>query len=197
VRYFKQKFIIAAVCALLIPPAASWAIGNVIIVPSGTVIPVRMIDSVSTDRNVAGQVVRGSLQDPVRVANRIAVPRGATAYMRLVEVESAGHIKGRNELALQLERIQFGNHTYPVHSQTLAFRGRSQGKRTAKDAGIGAAIGGGVGALFGGGKGLGIGAGLGAGAGLAHRALKEPGEIRIGSESLLQFRLAAPLHVQE
>jgi hypothetical protein len=51
--------------------------------------------------------------------------------------------------------------------------------------------------LFGGGKGLGIGAGVGAGAGLAHRAMKEPEEIRIDSESLLQFRLAAPLHVQE
>ena len=195
-KSFQQKLIIAVACALLIAPAASWAIGTVT-VPAGSIIQVRMIDSVSSDRNVTGQIVRGSLQNPVRVGNRIIFPRGSTAYMRLSDVDSAGRITGRNELALQLERVQVGNRIYPVRSDIVAFRGRSQGKKSAKSAGIGAAIGGGIGALFGGGKGAAIGAGAGAGTGLATRAMKEPEPIIIASESLLQFRMVAPLHISE
>jgi len=105
-------------------------------------------------------------------------------------------VKGRSELKLQLDHIAVGNHSYMVHSGIVDFRGKSQTKKTAKSAGIGAAVGGGLGALLGGGKGAAIGAGLGAGTGVATRAVKEGEQIRIDSESLVQFRLTGPLHVR-
>jgi hypothetical protein len=155
-----------------------------------------MIDSISSDRNAPGQVFRGSLAHSIQVGNRTVLPRGANVDVRLVEAESAGHIKGRSELMLQLDRIHYGNHVYTVRSDVVAFRGKSEGKSTAKHAGIGAVIGGGVGALFGGGKGAAIGAGLGAGTGVATKAVKEPEQIYVPSESLVRFRLAAPLHIE-
>jgi len=196
VKFIQPALSVVAICALLGIPGTASAFQRDVVIPPGTVLHVRMIDSISSDQNTAGQVFRGSLDSPVRINQQTVLPRGSTAYVKLVEAKSAGKIKGRSELKLQLDRITVGNHTYTVHSGIVDFRGKSQTKRTAKSAGIGAAVGGGVGALLGGGKGAAIGAGLGAGTGVATRAVKEGEQIRIDSESLVQFRLTGPLHVR-
>src|SRR5262249_4810775 len=118
-------------------------------------------------------------------------------YVKLVNASSAGRVKGRSKLEIQLERIVVGNHGYPVASNVVAFRGKSESKQTGKNAGIGALAGGGVGAIFGGGKGAAIGAGVGAGTGVAINAAKEGQQVRIGSESLIRFRLSAPLQIRQ
>src|SRR5215475_8966710 len=161
-------------------------------IPAGTVISVRMIDSISSDQNQAGQTFRASLAAPLRIGNRTVLPKGANASVKLVKAESAGRLKGRSELMLQLDRVG----PYAIRSNVVEFRGRSQGKKTAKSAGIGAAIGGGVGAVLGGGTGAAIGGGLGAGAGVGSRALKEKKPIRLNSESLVSFRLASPIQIR-
>jgi hypothetical protein len=195
VRYIQLLLRFVAISALLTTPATLVGRDQAITIPQGTVIGVRMIDSISSDQNYAGQTFRGSIADAIRIGNRTAVPRGANAYVKLVEVSSAGRVTGRSKLQLQLERIVVGNHSYPVPSNIVAFRGKSETKKTAKSAGIGALAGGGLGALFGGGKGAAIGAGVGAGAGVATNAAKKGEQIRIGSESLVRFRLTAPLRI--
>ena len=194
-RYIQSILSFAAICALLTTPATLVA-RDQLSIPAGTVINVRMIDSISSDRNYAGETFRGSIADPIRIGNRTIVPRGANAYVRLVDASSAGRVKGRSKLQLQLERIVVGNHSYAVASNVVEFRGKSETKKTAKSAGIGALAGGGLGALLGGGKGAAIGAGVGAGAGVASNAYKKGEQVRIGSESLVRFRLAAPLRIQ-
>jgi len=183
--------------ALLMTPAyADTRHVQELVIPSGTVIPVRMIDSISSDHNHAGQTFRASVSSPVRVHNQTVLPQGSTAYVRLVDVDSAGNIKGRSRLTLQLDRVVTPSRTYRVQSDLVVLRGSSQSKKTAKSAGIGAAVGGGLGALLGGGKGAAIGAGIGAGAGVASRATKGGYPVYIGSESLVNFRLASPVRVR-
>jgi hypothetical protein len=165
-------------------------------IPAGTVIHVRMIDSISSDHSQPGQTFRGSLSAPVVIGGRTVLPKGADAYVKLIDVESAGKIKGRSELKLQLTRVAAPNRTYNIHSAPVVFQGSSQGKKTAKSAGIGAAVGGGVGALVGGGKGAAIGAGLGAGTGVATRAVKGGKPVYIRSETLVNFRVASPVRVK-
>ena len=195
-KYLKFLLIMVSLSGMLTATAtADVRQHQQVVVPSGTAIHVRMIDSINSDRNRAGEIFKGSLDHAVQAGNQTVFPRGATAYVKLVEASSAGRVKGRNELRLQLDHIAVGNQTYAVHSNVVDFRGKSQAKKTAKSAGIGAAVGGGVGALLGGGKGLAVGAGLGAGTGVATRAVKEPKAIQINSESLLQFHLAAPLRI--
>jgi hypothetical protein len=188
------KLGVVVVCVLLItlPLNAARRDDQGSTVPAGTVIHVRMIDSLSSDQNQPGETFRASVSSPVVVGGRTVLPKGASAHVKLVNVESAGKIKGRSELMLQLYRV--GN--YNVKSNVVAVRGSSQAKKTGKDAAIGAAAGGGLGLLFGGGKGAAIGAGVGAGAGVAHRATKGPKPAVIGSESLVNFRLATPIHVK-
>src|SRR5262245_2478520 len=190
----QHKLGVIALCILLItfPLNAANRDAQGRTIPAGTVIPVVMIDSISSDLNQPGQTFRGSLGASVVIGNRTVIPQGAPAHIRLVSVDSAGKIKGRSELGLQLYRV--GN--YNVHSGVVLVRGPSQGKKTGKDAAIGGAVGGGLGLLFGGGKGAAIGAGLGAGGGVAHRALKGSKPAVIGSESLVNFRLAVPVHVR-
>jgi hypothetical protein len=195
VRYIQSLLSFVAICVLLTTPATLVARDQVISIPAGTVINVRMIDSISSDRNHAGETFRGSIEDPILIGNRTVVPRGATAYVKLVDASSAGRVKGRSKLQLQLERIVAGNHSYSVTSNVVEFRGKSETKKSAKSAGIGALAGGGLGALLGGGKGAAIGAGVGAGAGVATNAVKKGEQVYIGSESLVRFRLAAPLRI--
>jgi hypothetical protein len=195
VRSIQSILSFVAVLALLITPATSMARDQVMSIPAGTVINVRMIDSISSDRNYAGETFRASIQDPIRIGNRVVVPRGANASVRLVDVSSAGRVKGRSKLELQLVRIVAGNHSYPVASNVVEFRGRSETKKTGKYAGIGALAGGGLGAILGGGKGAAIGAGLGAGAGVATNAAHKGQQVYVGSESLVRFRLTGPLRI--
>ncbi len=193
-----QQFLsFAAVCALMLTTATLQARDQVFTVPAGTVINVRMIDSISSDVNHAGETFRGSLDNSIRVGNRTVLPRGATAYVKLVDARSAGRVKGRSELKLQLERVVVGNHSYPVGSQIVGYRGKSETKKSLKSTGIGAAVGGGLGAVFGGGKGAAIGAGVGGGTGLAVSAAHEGEQIRIPSERLVQFHLSSPLEIRE
>jgi len=194
-RSIQSILSLIAVLALLITPTASMARDQAGSIPAGTVINVRMIDSISSDRNHAGETFRASIQDPIRIGNRTVVPRGANAYVRLVDVRSAGRVKGRSRLELRLVRIVSGNHSYAVASNVVEFRGKSETKKTGKYAGIGALAGGGLGALLGGGKGAAIGAGLGAGAGVATNAAHRGKQVYVGSESLVQFRLTAPLRI--
>jgi hypothetical protein len=194
-KNIRQMAAIAAICAFLAAtPSFAAAQTAYAQIPAGTVVSVRMIDSISSERNDPGQVFRGWLAAPVRLNHSVVLPQGSTAFVRLVNVERAGDIKGRDELTLQLDRIVTPKGVaYPVHSYIVEFRGHSQGKRTAKSAGIGGAIGGGVGALLGGGTGALVGGTVGAGAGVLHEATKSKRPIFIGSESLVNFRLAQPI----
>ena len=186
---------VAAVFALLITPGWS-APDSANTVPRGTVVSVRMIDSIDSDRNYAGQIFRASIADSIRIGNQTVVPRGANAHVKLVNASSAGRVKGRSKLQLQLVSIVVGNQSYPVASNVVEFRGKSEGKKTAKNAGIGALAGGGLGALFGGGKGAAIGDGLGAGAGVAANAAEKGTQVWIGSEDVVRFQLSAPLRIR-
>ena len=192
-KHIQPALSLLAVCLLLIIPSTGAA---QITIPAGTAVNVRMIDSIASDQNYAGQTFRASLDNSIRAGNQVVLPRGATALVKLVEVKSAGRVSGRSRLNLQLVSIESGHQNYAVASNVVGFRGKSETKQTGKNAGIGGAIGAGVGALLGGGKGALIGGGLGAGTGVAANALHEGQQIYIPSETLVQFRLSSPLHVR-
>jgi hypothetical protein len=78
----------------------------------------------------------------------------------------------------------------------MEMRGRDglgANRRTGEFAGGGAAIGAIIGAIAGQGKGAAIGAGSGAAAGIGAELLTKGGSIRVPVETVLTFRLDAPL----
>ena len=174
------------------PPAP---VTRQVTVPKGTPVSIRMIDSVDSATAHIGETFKASLDSPIVVDNETVFPRGAEVYVKLAKVESAGRVSGTSELQLRSDRIFLGNKSYMLESNTFENTGASQGTRTARSAGIGAAIGAAIGAISGGGKGAIIGGATGAGAGVGVEAIRKGEQIRVDSETRLDFRLENPVDV--
>ncbi len=164
-------------------------------IPSGSTIAIRMIDSVDSSVNQPGEIFHASLDQPLISGDRVVVPKGADVYVRLVNASSAGRMTGKSELRLELVKLEFQGQSYPLVSSTYTLSGSSRGKDTAKKVGVGAVLGTLVGAIAGGGKGAAIGAGVGAAAGGGYQAATHGKQVRIPSETKLDFQLEQPLTV--
>jgi hypothetical protein len=164
-------------------------------VPEGTTISVRLVDPIDSERNHTGETFRATLDSPIVVGEGVAVPSDADVEGRLVDVKSAGHFAGQSVVALELTQVSFGGKSYDLHTNQFSKQGTSRGKRTAATVGGGAALGALIGGLAGGGKGAAIGAGVGAGAGTGVQGATKGQQIRLPSETVLNFRLEAPLTV--
>jgi hypothetical protein len=161
-------------------------------VPAGTRILIRMIDSIDSTKQKAGDRFTASLETNLVVDNTVVAPRGTTVYGRLVSAESAGRMKGSSELTLELTDIVIKGTAYPLLTSTYEVKGKGEGGNTAKKVLGGAGLGALIGGIAGGGKGAGIGALVGGGAGTAVAASKKGQQLTIPSETLLEFRLQQP-----
>jgi hypothetical protein len=154
-----------------------------------------MIDSVDSATAHVGETFKASLDAPIVIDNETVFPKGSEVYVKLAKLETAGRVSGKSELQLQLDRIFLGRKSYTLDTSTYVNTGASQGGRTARSAGIGAAVGAAIGAISGGGKGAAIGAATGAGAGAGVEAIRKGEQVRVDSETRLDFRLEAPIEV--
>jgi hypothetical protein len=164
-----------------------------IVVPSGTMLTVRVGQALSSKTSQSGQTFLATLAQPVSVGGMRAIPSGATLSGTVVTAKAKGKIKGEGELTLQLTSVTVKGQTYPIQTAVLENTTKGKGKRTAATTGGGAAGGALIGGIAGGGKGAGIGALVGAGAGLVGGALTGNQQIEIPAESALSFRMSAPL----
>ncbi len=165
-------------------------------IPAGDRLSVRMIDAIDTKNNAPGQSFRASLDSPLIANDRVIVPAGSPATVLLDNSRAAGRIKGSSELAVRVTSIGYQGHQYPVNSSVYEEQGKARGKQTAIRTGIGAAAGALIGGLAGGGKGAAIGSAAGGGAGLGVNVFTHGQQVKIPSETLLTFRLEAPLRIE-
>ena len=164
-------------------------------IPAGTAVRVQMIDEVDSTVNHAGDTFHASLASPISVDDQIVVPAGTDVYLKLVTAKSAGHMTGQSELALELVRMEFQGRSYALASSEYTQKASSRTKRTAETVGGGAAIGAILGAVIGGGKGAAIGAATGGGAGGVAQGVTKAAQVKIPSETKLDFSLDQPLEV--
>lgn len=166
-----------------------------VIVPSGTILKVRMIDGIDSSTNKVGDQFTASLEDALMVGDTVVARKGADVYGRLSNAKSAGHISGSSELQLELTGIRISGNIQPIVTGEYDVTGKGRGKQSAERIGGGAAIGAIIGAIAGGGKGAAIGAGVGAGAGTAVQVITKGEQVKVPSETLLDFTLSQPLTV--
>jgi hypothetical protein len=181
----------SASSAAVRPSAAS-----VVTIPQGTPLSVRLVDSIDSDRNRDGDTFHATLGSPILAGGRVVVPKDADVEGEVQGLKSAGHFTGRSGIALKLTKLSFNGKSYEMETDEYTKEGASRGKRTAETVGGGAAIGALIGGLTGGGKGAAIGAGIGAGAGTGVQAVTKGQQIHLPSETVLEFRLNAPLTVE-
>ena len=163
-----------------------------VVVPAGTEMSVRMIDSISGKTAAASQRYRASIDDPVVVGDRVLIPRGADCTVQVVEVE------GGKGLDLKLYDVTIAGkpHATSTDYATVKAEGTSKTKKAVRrGVGLGA-IGAGIGALAGGGSGAAIGAAVGGGVGAVSAAGAKGKQIDLPSESRLTFTLKSSLPVE-
>ena len=160
--------------------------------PAGTNMVIRMIEAVDSETNRVGQTFRASMDQPVMVDGQTVIPRGADAWVKLVDSKDSGKLAGRAELALSLQSVSINGHMVDINTQSINKESGSQGEKTAKVAGGTAAVGAIIGAIAGGGKGAAIGAGAGAAAGAGSQVVLGGQRVRIPSETRLTFVLDNP-----
>ena len=164
-------------------------------VPEGTQLSVRITEALDSQRSHIGDVFHGTLSQPVVVGDRVVIPAYADVEGRVVDAKDAAHFSGRSALALDLSRLSVNGKSYDIHTDQWAKEGAARGKNTAEKVGGGAAIGAIIGAIAGGGKGAAIGAGVGAGAGTTAQAATRGEQVRLPSESVINFRLETSISV--
>jgi hypothetical protein len=169
--------------------------GGPVTLPANQALLVRMIDGVDSSKNHVGDMFHASLETDLTVDNVIVARKGSDVYGRLESVKEAGHISGSSELQLELTRIVIDDKDFPLVSSDYNLQGKGRGSDTAKKVGGGAVVGAIIGAIAGGGNGAAIGAGVGSAAGAGVQVITKGQQIKVPSETLLEFRLQQPVTV--
>ncbi|MDP9339770.1 MAG: DUF3824 domain-containing protein [Acidobacteriota bacterium] len=169
--------------------------GTTLTIPDRQAMLVRMIDEVDSKHNVVGDPFHATLETDLVVDNILVARRGSDVYGRLSYAREAGHFSGSSELQLELTRILIDGKEYPIDTGDYTLRGEGRGGDTARKVGGGAVAGAVIGAIAGGGQGAAIGAGVGSAAGAGVQVFTRGRQVRVPSETLLEFRLDQPATV--
>lgn len=154
-------------------------------IPAGTVVTVRLGQTISSASAHNGDNWSGTVHDNVIVNGNTVARRGDPVEGKVVESKASGRLSGTAQIDLQLTSVN----GIPVVSSTASERGSGHKGRNAKSAGGGAVAGAIIGALAGGGKGAAIGAGAGAAAGTAGAAATGKKDIKFPVETILTFTI--------
>ncbi len=164
-------------------------------VPPGTIISVRTIEPLDSERSQVGDVFNATLDSPIEVDGKVVIPEHADVEGRVADVKSSTHYAGASMLGLQLTKISYGGKAYRIITDQWSKQGAARGKNTAEKVGGGAAVGAIIGAIAGGGKGAAIGAGVGGGVGAGANTITKGQKVTVNPETVLQFTLRSPVTV--
>jgi hypothetical protein len=165
---------------------------------AGTLVAVRLIETVSSDKNHPGDTFTGTLDAPLVVDGLVLAERGARVEGKVVESQQAGRIKGLSSIALELTRLNLsdGQHV-EISTDSFTKMGPQSRAADAEKIGGGAALGAIIGAIAGGGKGAAIGAGVGGAAGTGTVAATRGKPAVLPSETKVSFRINNSVTVTE
>jgi hypothetical protein len=179
------------------PPPVAPAPPPKVTIEQGTPISIRLIDSIDSEKNQPGDTFHASLNTPLTAEGSEAIPAGTDVSGHIVDLRSAGKFKGQSLVVLQLDSITANGKSYSLQTDQYRKEGKSRGKNTTEKVAGGAIVGGIIGAIAGGGKGAAIGSAAGAGVGGGAQAAGKGQQIKLPSETVLNFTLQAPLTVSK
>lgn len=164
--------------------------------PAGTPIGVRTTAELSTKSVKNGSVFDALLERDLVMDGTILAKAGSRVSCIVVSSDPGGRVKGvasmsvaaRSIAGVEANTLTVKTDSYSVDADT------TKGKDAAKT-GIAAGAGAVIGAIAGGGKGAAIGAGAGAAAGAGANLLTRGEAAVIPTETLIEFKLAAPATV--
>jgi uncharacterized protein YcfJ len=163
--------------------------------PAGTVIPIRMTDTLDSASTQSNSVFHGSLAGDLISDGMVVARSGAAVVGRVITAKDATHFSGSAQLSIELTRVDTVDHPVDVVTDAFTKQGNGRGKNTAEKTGGGAAVGAILGGLLGGGKGAAIGAVTGGGVGAGVNGVTRGQQVQIPTETLVSFHLQSPISV--
>ncbi len=178
------------------PDATAPAPPRTYTVPAGTPISVRTITALSTKTAAGGTPFEATLHQPIVVDGYTVAPKGATVKGIVTQSDPGGKVKGVASLTVSLASIEAaGGQVVKIDTSNHTQLARKSTKKDAIKVGVASGIGAAIGAIAGGGKGAAIGAGAGGAAGTGAVLMTRGESAVLPSESLLTFKLQAPITV--
>jgi len=154
-----------------------------VILPAGTRIKVRLLDTLSTRHNERGDTFQVEVAEDVMVGQQLAIPELTLGNVVIASLKRAGRIKGRASMNFRFEDLEFFDGTrVPIEGRIVSIEKRDgqevrdeegtvQAKGTkssdARKMGTSSALGALIGVLTGGRRGAATGAAVGAAVGAA------------------------------
>ena len=167
-------------------------------IPAGTDLQIRINQHISVKTSRAGDHFDGEVVEPISTSNgQLIVPKGTPVGGIIDASHRRGHFKGSSILELRLTSLTLNGTRYPLETRDVARTKKGKGKRSAAFIGGGTGLGMLIGGVASGGVGLVVGGLAGAGAGTAIGGLTGNRDIEIPAESIVHFRLADDLVLQQ
>ncbi len=168
-----------------------------LVIPADTVISVVLDQTISSKTSKPGDKFTATVESPVEIDGKIAIPKGARAGGVVNDAKAAGRFKGGAALSLTLTSVTVNGKEHEIQTSGATMSSKGKGKRTAVMVGGGAAGGAAIGAVAGGGKGAAIGALIGAAAGTGGAGLTGNRDITLTAETPLDFKLLQPVAMKQ
>ena len=163
---------------------------------AGTMIPVRLVDGLTSERNLPGDAFAATLDKELVADGFVIAERGARVEGRVVSCDKGGLTKSAS-LAVELVRLSTSDgQTVSVRTDGFERRADDSHRQNAEKVAGGAVLGAMIGAIAGGGKGAAIGAGVGGGAG-AGTVMATRARAALPAETRVIFRLKSPVTITE
>ena len=177
------------------PPPDPAAAPKPVMVPTGSILNVRLTQAIDVDASQAGMKFKAVVDDPVMIGGKVVIPRSAGVVLQAAQVQQSGKMKGSDKITLKANSISFGGRIYEIATTYVETKGKGEGKKTARKVGGGVGLGAIIGGIAGGGEGAAVGALVG---GVAGAAVASGGEehLRLPAETRLQFQLSAAVTIQ-
>ncbi len=167
-------------------------------IAGGTLLTVRLSETISTERARQGDSFSASLDQPLVVDGLVIAEKNARVYGRVVDIVEAGRVKGLAHLSLELSGLMTSD-GQKIALRTASFEKKGPSSKTAdtEKIGAGAVIGAVIGAIAGGGKGAAIGAAGGGAAGGGVVAATRGKPAVLPAETKISFRVDQPVTITE
>src|SRR5262249_59781753 len=105
-----------------------------VVAPAGTALVVTTDQALSSKTSQAGSTFLATLEQPVTINGKTAMPKGSSATGTVITAKAKGKIKGEGQLAIALTSITVNGRNYAIQTATLDSTLKLKGKLTAAPA---------------------------------------------------------------
>ena len=178
------------------PPAAPLPEWRELRIPAGTSLPLELTTALSSETAQVETPVSARLRQAVTIDGLTALPAGSVVTGTVTDVERAGRVKGRAQLAFKFNQVQVRGEREALVTNPVSFEGEASKGEDATKIGAGAGIGAIIGGIAGGGKGAAKGGAIGAAAGTGAVLATRGKEVELASGTDITATLAQPATVR-